>query len=91
MKKAFYYKALCAFVLIILTAASAWAEPWKFGIMCDTQWPNSPDGKNPNVAVNVVNHLNQEFINRGVKFVVQTGDLTDNGSNNSLDIRATFA
>ncbi len=78
-------------MLIMLTSASAFAEPWKFGIMCDTQWPNSPDGKNPNVAVNVINHLNQEFINHGVKFVVQTGDLTDNGSNNSLDIRATFA
>lgn len=91
MKRTFYFKTLCVLIIVILTAASAFAEPWKFGIMCDTQWPNSPDNLNPNVAVNVVNHLNQEFINQGVKFVVQTGDLTDNGSNNSLDIRATFA
>ncbi len=31
------------------------------------------------MAVNVINHLNQQFINHGVKFVIQTGDLTDNG------------
>ena len=59
--------------------------------MSDTQWPKSPDGKNPNVAVNVINHLNREFIDKGVKFVVQVGDLTDNGSKQSLDIRATFS
>jgi predicted phosphodiesterase len=69
------------------------AKPWKFGVMSDTQWPTSPDGKNPNVAVNVIRHLNTEFINQGVKFVVQVGDLTDTvGTNNiNLDVRATFA
>jgi hypothetical protein len=66
-------------------------KPWKFGIISDTQWPTSPDGKNPNVAVNVINHVNQELIAHKVKFVVQVGDLTDNGATSSLDIRATFA
>ena len=102
MKKLISFKAVSALMLAIaIVAASAGlalsceygnlsAKPWKFGIMSDTQWPNYPDGKNPNVAVNVINHLNQEFINHGVKFVVQVGDLTDNGTNNSLDITATF-
>jgi predicted phosphodiesterase len=66
--------------------------PWKFAVMSDTQWPNSPDGLNPNsVAVNVINHLNDRFVAAGVKFVVAVGDLTDNGSVLALDTRATFA
>ena len=65
---------------------------WKFGVMSDTQWPNSPDGKNPNsVGVNVIDHLNDRFIASGVKFVVAVGDVTDNGSTLALDTRATFA
>lgn len=65
---------------------------WKFGVMSDTQWPTSPDGKNPNsVAVNVIEHLNAQFIASGVKFVVAVGDVTDNGTNLALDTRATFA
>ncbi len=80
------------FVLASFSATSALAEPWKFGVMCDTQWPNSPDNKNPNsVAVSVINHLNQQFIDQGVKFVVAVGDVTDNGSVLALDTRATFA
>ena len=78
----------CALTLI---ASAAFAAPFKFGVMSDTQWNNSPDNKNPNVAVNVISHLNQEFINKGVKFVVQVGDLTDGGTNPQLDLRATFA
>jgi len=84
---------------VFMVAASAFAETWSFGVMSDTQWPNSPDYKNPNVAVNIINHINQEFINKGVKFVVQVGDLTDKPSTiaanpaltTNLDIRATFA
>jgi hypothetical protein len=96
MKKLFSFKktyalALTLALVMFIGVVAASAEPWKFGVMSDTQWPNSPDNKNPNVAVNVINHLNQEFINNKVKFVVQVGDLTDNGSNESLDIRATFS
>jgi hypothetical protein len=78
---------------ISLIASAAVAAPWKFGVMSDTQWPTSPDNKNPNVAVNVINHINKEFVNKGVKFVVQVGDLTDTPgtSNINLDVRATFA
>jgi len=73
---------------------SANAQEWKFGVMSDTQWPNSPDGKNPNgVAVNAINHINQEFIKQGVKFVIEVGDLTDDGTNtpSELDQRAISA
>ncbi|MFA7061852.1 MAG: metallophosphoesterase [Pedobacter sp.] len=83
-------KIVLSACVLTLIASTAFAAPWKFGVMSDTQWPNSPDGKNPNVAVNVIRHLNQEFINKGVKFVVQVGDLTDGGSNSQLDTRATF-
>jgi hypothetical protein len=83
---------------VLLGATGTFAGPWKFGVMSDTQWPNSPDLKNPNVAVNVVRHINQEFIKHGVKFVIQVGDLTDKPSTAStttrvenLDIRAAFA
>jgi hypothetical protein len=87
------------FGLAILIAGQAWAEPWKFGVMSDTQWPNSPDGKNPNVAVNIINHINKKFIDEKVKFVIQVGDLNDKPSTvvvnparvENLDIRATFA
>lgn len=90
--------SLALALVVIVGAASAFAEPWKFGVMSDTQWPNSPDGKNPNVATNIIKHLNQEFINKHVKFVIQVGDLTDKPSSTptttnaeNLDIRAAFA
>jgi hypothetical protein len=87
-----YALALTLALVMFIGVVAASAEPWKFGVMSDTQWPNSPDNKNPNsVAVNVINHLNQEFINQGVKFVVAVGDVTDNGSILALDTRATFA
>jgi hypothetical protein len=92
-------KLLCTLAMAtFILASSAWAQAWKFGVISDTQWPNSPDNKNPNVAVNVIRHINQEFIKQGVKFVVQVGDLTDKPSTvvanparvENLDIRATF-
>ena len=92
MSKSLLSKMVGAVALVLVLAGPAFAEPWKFGVMSDTQWPTSPDGKNPNsVAVNVINHLNEEFIQHGVKFVVAVGDVTDNGSTLALDTRATFA
>jgi hypothetical protein len=85
------FTAALAVVLTLLIAVSAFAEPWKFGVMADTQWKTSPDGKSPNnVAVSVINHLNREFINHKVKFVIQTGDLTENGNVLEMDTTATF-
>lgn len=39
MKKLLCIKAVSAFVLaLIFSAASAFAAPWSFGVMGDTQW-----------------------------------------------------
>jgi hypothetical protein len=92
VKKITCYNLLSACALTLI-ASAAFATPWKFGVMSDTQWPTSPDFKNPNVAVNVARHINTEMINKGVKFLVQVGDLTDTGGTNNInmDVRATFA
>jgi len=82
------FAASCALLII---SASASAAQWSFGIISDTQWKNSIDGKNPNaVAVNVINHVNEEFIDHGVKFVVAVGDVTQNGDALGMDTTATF-
>ena len=66
--------------------------------MADTQWTydyttaGNPDGDNPNaVAVSIINELNKEFIKQGVKFVIQVGDLTDNGRDEGIQTRAAAA
>jgi hypothetical protein len=65
----------------LLVGAAAAAEPWRFGVMADTQWIGNDDGKNPyTVSADIINQLNQQFINHGVKFVIQVGDLTDKGN-----------
>ena len=59
--------------------------------MADTQWIGTDDGQNPNsVSVGIMNQLNAEFIKKNVKFVVQVGDLTDNGSNVALQTTARY-
>ena len=59
-------------------AAADSTTPWKFGVMADTQWLANVDGLNPcSCAVGIINKLNGEFINQGVKFVIQVGDLVD--------------
>ena len=65
---------------------------WTFGVMSDTQWTGSPDdGRDPKtVAVDIINQLNTKFIAQGVKFVIQVGDLTDDGSNPALQTTALF-
>ena len=84
-----------------VAASNASGTPWKFGVMADTQWANGADMANPGYcAVNIINALNQQFIDQGVKFVVQVGDLVDkeswtNPSNSkaerSLNYRAAAA
>jgi hypothetical protein len=88
MKKMKCFKALSAAVLVLslfLAAVSASAEPWKFGVMSDTQWANAADAAdNPGtVAVGIINQLNNEFISHNVKFVLQVGDLDDKETNYS--------
>jgi hypothetical protein len=94
MKKQLIFKVLIALTLVfsmLFGSTLASAEPWKFAIMADTQWPVADDGKNPNsVAVDIINQLNREFTLKGVTFVVAVGDITDNGSNLALDTRVTY-
>ncbi len=68
------------------------SSAWAFGVMGDTQWTVADDGNNPNsVAVGIAEQVQREFVARAVKFVLQTGDLTDNGTVAALDTRAAFA
>jgi hypothetical protein len=92
MKKLFCCKTAFALILAILIGfASASAEAWKFGVMSDTQWIGTDDGKNPNtVAVDIIKQLNQQFIGQGVKFVIQVGDLVDSYSTDSMATTAVF-
>ena len=67
---------------------------WSFGVMGDTQWTlaTDPAGNNPNhVSVSIINQLNQQFISKGVKFVIEVGDLTDQGNDADVAARATAA
>lgn len=74
------------------------AQPWTFAVMADTQWIGTDDGENPgSSSVAIIRALNGEFVARGVKFVVQAGDLVDStGSTvasvrNAEGVRAAFA
>lgn len=98
-KKKFALALTLALVLFV-SATSAFAEPWKFGVMSDTQWKADADGQNPEtVAVGIINQLNTRFISHDVKFVIQVGDLVDketNSTNNlpmdrTMDTRAAAA
>jgi len=67
-------------------------EPWSFGVIADTQWTEPDDGRNPGTcAVDIINQVNERFIEHGVKFVVAVGDLTDAASASNMDIRAVYA
>ncbi len=67
------------------------AKPWSFAVEADTQWTVADDGKNPNsAAIDIAKQLDQQFIGKGVKFVVEVGDLCDNGSIAGEDTRAVF-
>jgi len=95
MKKLVFFKTLGAAVFAILIAvSSAAAEPWKFGVMADTQWtcPNGQPGENPHkVAVSIIEQINTQFIKAGVKFVIQVGDLTEDGNDPDIAERAAAA
>ena len=95
MKRIPYSKTFFAIVLAILVAVgSASAEPWKFGVMGDTQWTcdTDPTGANPNnVSKSIIDQINPQFIKAGVKFVIQVGDLTENGNDADIAERAAAA
>jgi hypothetical protein len=70
------------------------SSPWSFGVMGDTQWTTTnyddPAGTNPNsVAASIIDQINPQFVDLGVKFVIQVGDLTDEGIDAGIVTRAT--
>lgn len=73
-------------------AMPAAAASFSFGVMSDTQWKSNLDGENPGtVAVGIINQINQQFIAKDVKFVIQVGDLVDSYSAANMDVRAAAA
>ena len=68
-------------------------QVWSFGVMDDTQWTTTdPANANPNaVSVSIINQINPQFIKAGVKFVIQVGDLTENGNTADEAVRAAAA
>lgn len=80
---------LMAALGLALMSGAAIAEPWTFGVMGDTQYTRGGnDGINVNtVAVKHVLAVNQKFIEAGVKFVAQVGDLGDNNTAAALETR----
>ncbi|MEI8186993.1 MAG: metallophosphoesterase [Chlorobiaceae bacterium] len=84
---------LAVLLSLVIGAASASAEPWKFGVMGDSQWTTAdPANANPStVPVAIINQVNQEFIKAGVKFVIAVGDLSDDGNDISEMTRAKAA
>jgi hypothetical protein len=79
--------------VLTLIAGAAFATPWKFGVMSDPQWTTTdPLGQNPNgVSASIINQITPQFINQGVKFVIQVGDLTESGNDADEVVRATAA
>jgi hypothetical protein len=72
-------------------AVQVLSKAWSFGVMGDTQWTlaTDPGGNNPNgVSVSIIDQINKQFIDKGVKFVIEVGDLTENGSNAAIASRA---
>ena len=77
----------------LAAGATSVTSSWSFGVMADTQWTTTdPAGANPNgVSVSIINQLNQQFIQKGVKFVIQVGDLTEDGADADIAARANAA
>jgi len=68
------------------------APRWSFGVLSDTQWTEADDGRNPGTcAVDIINQVNEQFIEHGVKLVVAVGDLTDAAGPAATDLRAVYA
>jgi hypothetical protein len=94
MKKLSCTKTVSALILAtLMSVGTASAEPWKFGVMSDTQWTTTdPAGANPNaVSKSIIDQINPQFIKAGVKFVIQVGDLTENGNDADVAQRAAAA
>jgi len=58
---------------------------WTFGVMADTQWQSSTEPAT--CAVSIINALNAQFINHGVRYVIQVGDLVDSEGTASVNLQ----
>jgi hypothetical protein len=91
--------AMAVFVASVVFAVSCEydkfsTKSWKFGVMGDTQWTIAadPTGNNPNgVSLSIIDQINKQFISKDVKFVIQVGDLTENGQDSDIAVRAAAA
>jgi hypothetical protein len=96
MSKRYLVKTTSMLILLLVLlngASSVSAEPWKFGVMGDSQWTTAdPGNANPyTVPLSIINQVNQEFIKADVKFVIAVGDLSDDGNDISEVTRAKAA
>ncbi|MBN1928303.1 MAG: metallophosphoesterase [Chlorobiaceae bacterium] len=84
---------LLVLFMLLSGPAALRAEPWRFGVMGDTQWTAAdPFGENPStVPVSIIEQVNRQFIDAGVKFVIQVGDLSDDGRELSQEVRVEAA
>jgi hypothetical protein len=94
MKKSYPFKTAFTVGLVLMlavfaAAASAPAEPWKFGIISDTQWTVADaDAKNPNsCAAGIIKQVDQQFIKEGVRLVIAVGDTVDKAGDTVSDSR----
>jgi hypothetical protein len=64
---------------------------WAFGVISDTQWIGADDGRNPGTsAVDIIQQVDKQFVQQGVKLVVAVGDLTDSAGQSNMDVRAVY-
>ena len=79
-------------LVMFVAATSAFAQAWRFGVMSDTQWTGvNDDGRNPTlVATDIIHQINQQMIANEVAFVIQVGDLTENGSKTTFNVNKTI-
>jgi hypothetical protein len=94
MKRLRNFSLACVLGLALLLAASwASAEPWRFGVISDTQWTKTSDpaNQNPNTcAASIIKQIDQQFIHAHVKLVIHVGDLVDVGSQQADYTRALY-
>jgi hypothetical protein len=67
---------------------------WSFGVMGDTQWTNAtdPEGVNPDyISMGIASKIQQQLIDKHVKFVMEPGDLSDRAGNDAMYARAAGA
>ncbi len=77
---------------------AAHAEPWKFGVLSDTQWVQAAgvvapidDGKSPaSFPASMIQQIDQEFIRQGVKLVIAVGDTIDGNKEIEIQTRSLY-